>query len=150
MLSYIWWKFSLLIGWLTCDNYAILPLGHFIRQQYSIYCFIGVLARNIIRSPILAGNIMNDCGPLGRHARATSCWNKVLCPWIRSSMPNEMYNKRNGNWFRVQHNGIHPLGIIVPSGWHSIMLPSKPVTICILFDNHVPQLNYTTSQMWLS
>ena len=60
---------------------------------------------------ILAGNITSDCGPLGRHNRATmfracsvtiversrhhqhvSCW-RVLSPWIRSYMPNQMYDK---------------------------------------------------------
>ena len=51
--------------------YFVFPLGHFIRQKYSLDCLIGALAKNIIRSPILEGKITSYCGPLGRHNRAT-------------------------------------------------------------------------------
>ena len=53
-----------LVDWRVI-TYAIFPLRHFIRQQYSLYCPVGY-----IRSSILAGNIASDCGPLGRHNRA--------------------------------------------------------------------------------
>ena len=75
------------------------------------------MVRNIIRSPILAGNITSDCGPLGRHYRATMFraglvnYMSVSTSWqllkptvllsVNSFIPHKSdYNKTNGNWFR--------------------------------------------------
>ena len=43
-----------------------------------------------------------------------------------------MYNKTNGDWFRVQHNGMSPLGIIVARGlrpW-ATMIPRGDIPLC--------------------
>ena len=57
---------------------------------------------------------------------------RVLCPWIHPSLPDKMYNKTNADWFRVQHNGMSPLGIIVARGlqpW-STMIPRGGIPLC--------------------
>ena len=112
----IWWKYSFLIGWLTCDNHNIFPLSHL--QYYLLLClFIGVLAVKHYTFPILLG-IMSDCGPVGHHNGATifctcavticrrrhhgSCRKQeIFCAWIQmeyvsfywhNHIHNQMYN----------------------------------------------------------
>ena len=50
-----------------------------------------------------------------------------------------MYNKTNGDWFRVQHNGMSPLGIIVTRclrPW-ATMIPRGDITLCCMPYIHI-------------
>ena len=147
-------------GWLI-ECVIIKLYFHLIRQQNSLFVFYWCVGGKHYTQPLgrqygaaifraCAVTICRRrhhgscCDPEFAHAYQIICIIKArgLCPLIRSSLPHQMYNYRNGDWFGVQHNEMSPLGIMLPrpaalgdnnpSGWHSIMLASKPVTICIL------------------